>query len=76
LSAWLAIDQPDTDFKVSIYEECVDASSMKLSTDLLRARYRQDARLPTLITTHAPLRYEFANFTFIACQLQAGSRLY
>ena len=75
LSAWLAIDQPDTDFKVSIYEERADGSSLKLSSDLLRARYRQDPRQPMLITTRSPLRYDFENFTFIACQLQAGSRL-
>jgi uncharacterized protein len=75
LSVWLAIDQPDTDFAVSVYEIRPDASSILLSTDLQRARYREDRRHPKLIATHAPLKYDFDGFTFVARRVRTGSRL-
>ncbi|MGH8178592.1 MAG: CocE/NonD family hydrolase C-terminal non-catalytic domain-containing protein [Steroidobacter sp.] len=56
LSAWLAIDQPDTDFVVSVYEIRPDSSSILLTTDLQRARFREDRRHAKLIATRAPLR--------------------
>jgi putative CocE/NonD family hydrolase len=75
LTAWLAIDQPDTDFAVSIYEIGADGSSMLLSTDAMRARYRKSWRQPLLIRTTHPLRYDFEHFTFISRQIKKGSRL-
>jgi len=74
-SAWLAIDQADTDFAVWIYEIRQDGSSILLSGDQVRARYRENARAAKLITTRAPLRYDFDNFTFISQLVKKGSRL-
>lgn len=75
LSAWLAIDQPDTDFAVSVYEIRPDASSILLTTDLKRARYRESLRQAKLITTREPLKYDFDGFTFTSRMVRKGSRL-
>ena len=75
LSAWIAIDQPDTDFTVSVYEIAPDGSSIYLTGDVLRARYRESLREPKLITTRQPLRYDFTHFTFVSRMVKKGSRL-
>jgi uncharacterized protein len=75
LAAWIAIDQPDTDFAVSVYEIRNDGSSILLTTDVKRARYRQGLREPKLITTREPLRYDFDGFTFTSQLVKQGSRL-
>ena len=75
LSAWLAIDCPDTDFYVSVYDISPDGSSIKLATDALRARYREGLRTPKLIQTREPLRYDFERFTFVSRQIKRGHRL-
>lgn len=75
LSAWIAIDQPDTDFSVNIYEIREDGSSIPLTSDTIRARYRESEREPRLVHTKAPLRYEFDRFTFVSQQVKKGSRL-
>jgi putative CocE/NonD family hydrolase len=75
LSAWLAIDQPDTDFSVSVYEIRLNGSSILLTSDRLRARYRQSLREEKLITAHTPLQYDFKGFTFTSRQIKKGSRL-
>lgn len=74
-SAWIAIDRPDTDFAVSIYEIRADGSSIFMAGDMLRARYRESFRDPKLIRTRGPLRYDFDRFTFVSRQIRAGSRL-
>jgi putative CocE/NonD family hydrolase len=75
LSVWMAIDRPDTDFYVSVHEIALDGSSIRLTTDALRARYREGYRIPKLIDTQEPLRYDFEQFTFIARQIKRGHRL-
>ncbi len=75
LSAWIAIDQPDTDFSAAVYELANDGTSILLTTDVLRARYREDPARAKLIQTKAPLRYDFNHFTFVSRQIRAGSRL-
>ena len=75
LSAWISIDCPDTDFYVSVHEIELDGGSIRLSTDVLRARYRAGLRSPRLIQTRAPLRYDFEHFTFVSRQVARGHRL-
>ena len=75
LSAWLAIDQPDTDFLVIIDEIREDGTSIELTSDNLRARYRESAREPKLINTKGPQRYDFDHFTFLSQEVKKGSRL-
>jgi putative CocE/NonD family hydrolase len=75
LSTWIAIDQPDTDFVVRISEIRPDGSSIALTNDFMRARYRLDSREPKLIGTKAPLLYDFKHFKFVSQQIMKGSRL-
>jgi putative CocE/NonD family hydrolase len=75
LSAWIALDQPDTDLQAQIYEVTGNGRSILLTTDRMRARYRESLRVATLVTTRQPLLYEFKRFTFVSRQLAPGSRL-
>jgi len=73
--AWLAIDQPDTDFVVSIAEIGPTGTVTPLSSDIIRARYRETQRVQKLVMTREPLRYEFSRFTFASRQVKQRSRL-
>lgn len=75
LHAWLAIDRPDTDFRVAVYEIGVDGSSVLLTSDSIRARYRESLREARLVRTSGPLRYDFERFMFISRRVRAGHRL-
>jgi hypothetical protein len=75
LSAWIGIDQPDTDFEVSVSEIRPDGRSIALTSDALRARYRENVREPKMVGTHAAQRYDFEHFTFVSRQIAKGSRL-
>jgi len=75
LSAWLSIDQPDTDFSVTVYEIGADGSSTVLAADLIRARYRESLRESKLIRTKEPLLYQFDRFPFVSRRIKKGSRL-
>jgi putative CocE/NonD family hydrolase len=72
---WIAIDCPDTDLYVSVHEINLDGRSVRLSTDAIRARYREGLRTPKLIHTRDPLRYDFERFTFVSRQIKKGHRL-
>jgi uncharacterized protein len=75
LTAWISIDCPDTDLYVSVHEVLLDGSSIRLSTDAIRARYRESLRCPRLIDTEQPLRYDFDRFTFVSRVVKRGHRL-
>jgi uncharacterized protein len=75
LSAWIGIDQPDTDLAVRMSEIRPDGRSIALTSDSMRARYRESSREPKLVATGAPLRYDFEHFTFVSRQVGKGSRL-
>ncbi len=75
LSAWIALDQPDTDFAATVHEILPDGGSVRLSTDVMRARYRESLREARLVKKGEVLRYDFDRFTFISRQVKKGSRL-
>ena len=75
LSAWIAIDCPDTDLYVSVHEVTAQGTSILLATDALRARYRLGDRVPLLIDTLEPQLYEFDRFTFTSREVKRGSSL-
>jgi putative CocE/NonD family hydrolase len=75
LSAWLSIDQPDTDVDVELYEIKPDGSSIFLTGDRMRARYREGPRAAKPVPKNEALRYEFDGFTFVARRIDKGSRL-
>jgi putative CocE/NonD family hydrolase len=74
-SVWLEIDQPDTDFRVGVYDVGLDGRAILLTSDWLRARYRESFRVQKLITAKAPLRYEFERFPFVSYRVNKGHRL-
>jgi putative CocE/NonD family hydrolase len=75
LSAFIALDQPDTDFDARIYEVKTDGGSVLLAQDMMRARYRKSLREETLVTPGAVERYDFERFNFTARRIAKGSRL-
>jgi putative CocE/NonD family hydrolase len=75
LHAWISIDQPDTDFNASIYEIEVSGTSVLLTSDSMRARYRTSLREEHLIDSDEPLLYKFERFTFISRLIRRSSRL-
>jgi len=75
LTVWMALDVPDTDFQVTVYEILPDGSSIQLTGSLLRARYRESLRQEKLVPAGVPLLYRFENFPFFARRIAKGSRL-
>ncbi len=73
--AWLALDVPDTDFAVSLYEIKPDGTSIALAEDLKRARYRESLRQEQLVKPGVIERYVFDSFPFFSRRLEKGSRL-
>jgi putative CocE/NonD family hydrolase len=73
--AWIAMDVPDTDFEVSVYEIMSDGTSIYLTGDMLRARYRESLRHEKLVKAGEINRYEFNGFSFFSRQVAKGSRL-
>lgn len=75
LHAWIAMDVPDTDFEVNLYEILPNGGSVLLAGDSMRARYRQSPRTPALAEPGQILRYDFNGFTFFSRRVARGSRL-
>lgn len=75
LVVWLALDVPDTDFAVTLYEILPSGQSIHLTADLLRARYRRSFIKPRLVEAGRVEQYEFKRFMFFSRRLTKGSRL-
>lgn len=75
LSAWIAINTPDTDLYVTVHEICADGTTIRLSRDAIRARYRKSLRTPSPISSDDPLHYDFDGFTFVSRVVKRGHRL-
>jgi len=73
--AWMSLDVPDTDFSVTVFEIMPDGTSIQLTQDGLRARYRESLRQEKLVTPGQINRYEFNGFTFFSRRIAKGSRL-
>lgn len=75
LTLWMALDVPDTDFRADLYEILPDGTSILLTSDLLRARYRDSVEQETLVPLGQAVRYEFTGFPWFARRVSKGSRL-
>jgi putative CocE/NonD family hydrolase len=73
--AWISLDVPDTDFQVTISEILPDGSHIRLTQDLMRARYRESLKQEKLVTPGEINRYEFDGFMFFSRRIAKGSRL-
>ncbi len=75
VTLWIALDVPDTDVWVRLYEILPDGSSVLLAEMAQRARYRHSTRVAEPVRPGAVERYDFDNFTFFSRRLVRGSRL-
>ncbi|MGH9842381.1 MAG: CocE/NonD family hydrolase [Blastocatellia bacterium] len=75
LAAWMAIDTPDVDLHVTLHEILPDGTSILLTQDMLRARYRESLRQEKLVKPGEINRYEFNGFYFFSRRIARGSRL-
>jgi uncharacterized protein len=75
LTCWMAMDVPDTDFQVALFEILPDGTSVLLSQDQMRARYRESLRQEKLVKPGEINRYEFKSFLWFSRRVSKGSRL-
>ncbi len=75
LRAFIEIDQPDTDFVVSVYDVRPDGTSLFLASQQMRARYRESPRTAQPAEPGAIAEYRFEDFTFVARTIARGNRL-
>jgi predicted acyl esterase len=73
--AWDSLDVPDTDFAVNVFEIKRDGTSVALTEDRMRARYRDSSPQGQLVKPGDLNRYEFQSFNWFARRLEKGSRL-
>jgi putative CocE/NonD family hydrolase len=70
---WCAMDVPDTDIRVALYEVTAEGRVFFLAQDLMRARHRTSPREEVLVEPGELERYRFERFNFVARRLVAGS---
>jgi uncharacterized protein len=69
------MDVPDTDFAAELDEILPNGTSVELTSDMLRARYRDSLTEEKLVKPGEINRYEFSGFTFFSRRVPKGSRL-
>jgi putative CocE/NonD family hydrolase len=69
----LAMDVPDTDIRVALYEVKPDGAVIFIAQDWVRARHRESNRTERLVTPGAVEPYAFETFPFVARTIGAGS---
>jgi putative CocE/NonD family hydrolase len=75
LTVWMAMDVPDTDFSVTLYEILLDGSSVQLTSAMMRARHRDSMSEEKLVKPGEIVPYVFNGFAFFSRQIAKGSRL-
>lgn len=75
LAAWIAMDVPDTDLQVTLYEILPDGTSIQLTSDAMRARYRESLSNEKLVKSGEINQYVFEGFTFFSRRISQDSRL-
>ena len=75
LTTWIALDVPDTDFSATLYEILSDGTSVQLTGDALRARYRDSLTQAKPVKQGEIQEYVFDGFTFFSRRIAKGSRL-
>jgi uncharacterized protein len=75
LTLWLAMDVPDADVGINVYEIEPDGRSIALTDARLRARYRESMRHATLVSPGVVTKYDFHAFQWFSRLIGKGSRL-
>ncbi len=74
-SAYIEMNVKDTDFEYLVYEVKSDGSGIFLTTEILRARYRDSLYEEVLATPGKIHKYNFISSFFLVRKLQEGSRI-
>lgn len=75
LKTYIETDVKDVDIIASIYEIKADGSSVLLTTQTIRARYKDDLEKEELLRPGEINLFHFKNFPFISRVIEKGSRL-
>lgn len=75
LKAYIETDVKDVDIEASVYEIKADGSSVLLTTQTMRARFRGNLEKEKLLKPGDINLFHFKNFTFISRVIEQGSRL-
>lgn len=75
LELYLELNVPDTDINATLYEVFADGTSIALSGETQRARYRESLTEEQLITPGEVNRFTFNKFYFFSRMVAKGSRL-
>ncbi|HKJ17496.1 MAG TPA: CocE/NonD family hydrolase [Xanthomonadales bacterium] len=73
--AWFEMDVPDTDINVTLYEVLPDGTSIALSGETQRARYRHSLSEEKLMQPGIIEHFVFERFYFFSRMIARGSRL-
>ncbi|MBU6187943.1 MAG: CocE/NonD family hydrolase, partial [Betaproteobacteria bacterium] len=71
----LAIDAPDADFRVRLYEVAPNGGSVFLGQDRIRARYRTSVERAELVKPGRPYDYSFDRLAFMVRRIAPQHRL-
>ncbi len=75
LKAYIETDVKDVDIEATVYEIKADGSSVQLTTQTMRARYKDNLEKEKLLKPGDINLFHFKNFTFISRVIEKGSRL-
>ena len=75
LDIYIGTDVKDVDIEADIYEIKVDSSSVLLTNNFVRGRYRESLEREKLLVPGEVNLFHFENFPFISRVIEKGSRL-
>jgi uncharacterized protein len=75
LKAYIESDVKDMDVEADIYEIKADGTSVFLTSEAIRARFRESLEKEKLLTPGEISLFHFSHFTFISRVIEKGSRL-
>ncbi|MFC2164135.1 CocE/NonD family hydrolase [Acidobacteriota bacterium] len=73
LNLWMKLNVPDTDFRVILFGVLPDGTSIRLTHDMVRARYRESLREEKLIVPGEINEYVFDRFYVLSRNMPKGS---
>ncbi|MBK6834661.1 MAG: CocE/NonD family hydrolase [Bacteroidetes bacterium] len=75
LKAYIETDVKDIDIKVDVFEIRLDGSGVFLTSNTVRARYRESQEVEKLLIPGEINLFHFNKFTFISRSIEKGSRI-
>jgi putative CocE/NonD family hydrolase len=75
LTLYVSMDVPDTDFEASVYEIKPSGKSIFLTSEIMRARYRESLDQEKLVEPGRINKYEFNKFYYTSRRIEKLSRI-